>query len=210
MLDKKLGSFSYTWSLWHKDRSSGKFFFSQCVVYSVAYFTPVHLCHSVDKWGSPWLVFLHTLSIMKQWQGMVYPLLLTSLIYAGSLVLKLLLLLESWKENGGGGCSCNDIKRFFQSTLAWLLTGASNISVWRNFIVVIICSLSHLSYLSILYRNCIRHGFALFWRLYASVWFIHGDTLIPTFFFFSLCKLLLKSNNNVLLKLVFSCDFRHQ
>ncbi|VVB02320.1 unnamed protein product [Arabis nemorensis] len=69
------------------------------------------------------------------WQGVVYPLLLTSLIYAGSLVSKLLLLLESWRENGGGCSLFNDINSFVQTTPAWVLAAASNVSVWRNFVV---------------------------------------------------------------------------
>ncbi|XP_010505162.1 PREDICTED: CAAX prenyl protease 2 [Camelina sativa] len=69
------------------------------------------------------------------WQGVVYPLLLTSLIYAGSLVSKLLLLLESWKETGGGCSSINNINSFVQTIPALVVTGASNVSVWRNFIV---------------------------------------------------------------------------
>jgi prenyl protein peptidase len=72
---------------------------------------------------------------MEQWQGVVYPLLLTSLVYAGSLVLKLFTLLESWKENGGGCSSFNYIRSFFQTIPASVLTSASNVSVWRNFIV---------------------------------------------------------------------------
>lgn len=77
---------------------------------------------------------------MEQWQGVVYPLLLTSLIYAGSLVSELLLLLQSWRENDGGCSFFNDIKSFVQTIPAWVLTGASNVSVWRNLVVVINCS----------------------------------------------------------------------
>jgi prenyl protein peptidase len=50
-------------------------------------------------------------------------------------VLKLFTLLESWKENGGGCSSFNYIRSFFQTIPASVLTSASNVSVWRNFIV---------------------------------------------------------------------------
>jgi len=101
---------------------------------------------------------------MEQWQGVVYPLLLTSLVYAGSLVLKLFTLLESWKENGGGCSSFNYIRSFFQTIPASVLTSASNVSVWRNFIVVIICLPSLCAYLvnsllklhKALLANCLR------------------------------------------------------
>ncbi|CAN8285021.1 unnamed protein product [Cochlearia groenlandica] len=69
------------------------------------------------------------------WQGVVYPLLLTSLVYAGSLVLSLLLLIESWKENGGGSSSFGYIKSLVQTFPSCVLKVASDISVWRNLVV---------------------------------------------------------------------------
>ncbi|KFK36523.1 hypothetical protein AALP_AA4G135300 [Arabis alpina] len=69
------------------------------------------------------------------WQGVVYPLLLTSLVYAGSLVSKLLFILESCRENDGGCSLFNDIKSFVQTIPAWVLAAASNISFWRNLVV---------------------------------------------------------------------------
>ncbi|EOA27545.1 hypothetical protein CARUB_v10023691mg [Capsella rubella] len=85
----------------------------------------------IKSWEASPILGVYGIRTDHLWQGVVYPLLLTSLIYAGSLVLNLLLLLELWKETGGGCCSFNNIKSFFQT----VLTGASNVSVWRNFVV---------------------------------------------------------------------------
>ncbi|KAG7573812.1 CAAX prenyl protease 2 [Arabidopsis suecica] len=89
----------------------------------------------IKSWEASVILGVYGIRTDHLWQGVVYPLLLTSLIYASSLVLKLLLLLESWKENGGGCSSFNYIRSFFQTIPASVLTGASNVSVWRNFIV---------------------------------------------------------------------------
>ncbi|XP_010530508.1 PREDICTED: CAAX prenyl protease 2 isoform X2 [Tarenaya hassleriana] len=72
---------------------------------------------------------------MEQWQAIVYPLSLTSLMYAGSFVLKLLLLLKSWRENHGGCSSLYRIRSFIQTIPSQLFSFASNVSVWRNFVV---------------------------------------------------------------------------
>lgn len=69
---------------------------------------------------------------------MVFPLLLTALMYAGSLVLKALMLVSSWTEdmNYGGGFSFEYIKNVSQEAVACTRTMASNVLVWRNYIVV--------------------------------------------------------------------------
>jgi prenyl protein peptidase len=89
----------------------------------------------IKSWEASYILGVYGIRKDHLWQGVVYPLLLTSLVYAGSLVLKLFTLLESWKENGGGCSSFNYIRSFFQTIPASVLTSASNVSVWRNFIV---------------------------------------------------------------------------
>lgn len=74
----------------------------------------------------------------KQWQAVIFPLTLTSLMYAGSMTLKLSLWLDSLKEDAGsGGCisSCclvDALKAFIEH----IHVRASNILFWRNFVVV--------------------------------------------------------------------------
>lgn len=75
---------------------------------------------------------------MKQWQAVIFPLSLTSLMYAGSFILKSLSLLHSWSDyvNAGGGISFGCIKRVPQSICDWVFITASNVMAWRNFVVV--------------------------------------------------------------------------
>ncbi|KAL1224327.1 CAAX prenyl protease 2 [Cardamine amara subsp. amara] len=90
----------------------------------------------IKSWEGSFILGVYGIRRDHLWQGVVYPLLLTSLIYAGSLVLELLLFLESWKENCGGCCSSfSYIKSLVQTTSTLVLTGASNVSLWRNLIV---------------------------------------------------------------------------
>lgn len=83
---------------------------------------------------SCWIAIL----CMKQWQAVIIPLSLTSLMYAGSLVLKSLLLLDSWKDqwNHGDRMSVDSVKDILGKSVMWMQSVSSNIMVWRNFIVV--------------------------------------------------------------------------
>ncbi|KAH1137172.1 hypothetical protein GLYMA_10G071200v4 [Glycine max] len=74
---------------------------------------------------------------MKQWQAVVLPLCLTSLMYSGSMFLKCLLLLASWRQhtNSGAALSFDSCKFALQRFLDWLSAISSNILVWRNYVV---------------------------------------------------------------------------
>ncbi|KAE8661154.1 CAAX prenyl protease 2 [Hibiscus syriacus] len=71
------------------------------------------------------------------WQAMVFPLFLTSLMYAGSLMLKSMLLLNMWKERrhqyGEPLFGC--IKSTLLCFPGQVSSVASNVLFWRNFIV---------------------------------------------------------------------------
>ncbi|XP_048225919.1 CAAX prenyl protease 2 isoform X2 [Ricinus communis] len=69
------------------------------------------------------------------WQAVVFPLSLTSLMYAGSFALKLFLLVDSWKEHANGGISFDSINLLFQNFITWMFSTASNVLVWRNYVV---------------------------------------------------------------------------
>lgn len=75
---------------------------------------------------------------LKQWQAVVYPVTLTSLMYAGSLVLKSIALLASWKEqcNDGEGQPSNCTENVLQRFIGKVFSIASNVSAWRNYFVV--------------------------------------------------------------------------
>ncbi|KAL2323093.1 hypothetical protein Fmac_027472 [Flemingia macrophylla] len=71
------------------------------------------------------------------WQAVVIPLCLTSLMYAGSMFLKCLLLLASWRQrtNSGAVLSLDSCKCALQRFLDWLSAISSNVLVWRNYVV---------------------------------------------------------------------------
>ncbi|XWS66692.1 hypothetical protein CRYUN_Cryun05aG0222900 [Craigia yunnanensis] len=74
---------------------------------------------------------------MKQWQAVLFPLFLTSLMYAGSLMLKSMLLVNKWKEhrNQDGRSLLDCIKSNLLSFPGQMLFLASNVLFWRNFVV---------------------------------------------------------------------------
>lgn len=84
------------------------------------------------------LAFWNAILCMKQWQAVVFPLSLTSLMYAGSFVFKSLLLVDSWKEHmhQGEGFFFDFVKAILQNFLAGLSSTASNVLAWRNYVVV--------------------------------------------------------------------------
>ncbi|KAK9921231.1 hypothetical protein M0R45_029750 [Rubus argutus] len=71
------------------------------------------------------------------WQALVFPLSLTALMYAGSLTLKSLLLINSLREdmNCSGGLSFDYIKSISQEVVASMRSIASNVLHWRNYVV---------------------------------------------------------------------------
>lgn len=75
---------------------------------------------------------------MKQWQALVFPLSLTSLMYSGSFVLKTLSLVDSAKENmeNGGRLSLDSVKSVFDTSINEIISTASNVMAWRTYVVV--------------------------------------------------------------------------
>ncbi|XP_022868904.1 CAAX prenyl protease 2 isoform X2 [Olea europaea var. sylvestris] len=71
------------------------------------------------------------------WQALVFPLSLTSLMYTGSFVSKLLLAHSTCSEhwNNGGNLSVDCIKGILQQFICCILSMASNVSCWRNYFV---------------------------------------------------------------------------
>ncbi|KAJ4705192.1 CAAX prenyl protease 2 [Melia azedarach] len=71
------------------------------------------------------------------WQAVVFPLFLTSLMYAGSLVLKFLLLVNSRTTNlsNGGRLSFDFIKSVPQIFLGQIFSITFNVLAWRTYVV---------------------------------------------------------------------------
>ncbi|KAL5742228.1 hypothetical protein ACOSP7_028960 [Xanthoceras sorbifolium] len=83
------------------------------------------------------LVGVYGIRLDHMWQAVVFPLSLTSLMYAGSLVLKSMLLLKSWKKHtdDGGGVSLDCIKSALLTFLDYIISMASNVLAWRTYVV---------------------------------------------------------------------------
>lgn len=88
----------------------------------------------IRRWETSSLFGIYGIRLDHIWQAVVFPLSLTSLMYFGSLVLKSLMLLDSWNEHWdhGGDLSFAIIKNAFFS---WISSMASNVSAWRNYFV---------------------------------------------------------------------------
>ncbi|CAN0879519.1 CAAX prenyl protease 2 [Linum grandiflorum] len=85
---------------------------------------------------SPSLLGIYGIRMDHIWQAAVYPLSLTSLMYAGSLVVKLLEVMESWTEHTDqGGDVLDFVKDQLQDFRAWMSSSVSNVLAWRNYVV---------------------------------------------------------------------------
>ncbi|KAM0005441.1 putative Type II CAAX prenyl endopeptidase Rce1 [Helianthus debilis subsp. tardiflorus] len=74
---------------------------------------------------------------MKQWEAVVFPLCLTSLMYIGSFILKILSIWSSWAEHGDLqiDISFHGLKSGLQNLINWMVSAVYDISVWRMYIV---------------------------------------------------------------------------
>ncbi|CAN1820794.1 CAAX prenyl protease 2 [Linum perenne] len=85
---------------------------------------------------SPSLLGIYGIRLDHIWQAVVYPLSLTSLMYAGSLVLKLMLVVESWREHTEQGGHIGDFaKDQLQDFRAWMSSTITNVLAWRSYVV---------------------------------------------------------------------------
>lgn len=73
---------------------------------------------------------------MKQWHAVVFPFTLTSLVYAGSLVYKCVLLSSSWNGDESEGIPLNCLHIVLHKIYSVVISVASNIAAWRNLVVV--------------------------------------------------------------------------
>ncbi|KAL0905480.1 hypothetical protein M5K25_023904 [Dendrobium thyrsiflorum] len=94
----------------------------------------------VDRYMDiPVLLSFYGIRKDHMWQAVIFPLFLTSLLYAGSLVSKLLLLLYSWRERGDSSCCELDLCKIFavaaRSASDHALACAHNVVAWRNYVV---------------------------------------------------------------------------
>ncbi|KAM3341394.1 CAAX prenyl protease 2 isoform X1 [Capsicum galapagoense] len=89
------------------------------------------------QWDKSHLSDVYGIRLDHIWQAVIFPLTLTSLMYAGTLILKLLLLLDSAQEDreNGRSLSLDIIKNAVHEFIESISSMASNISAWRNYFV---------------------------------------------------------------------------
>ncbi|CAL9055355.1 CAAX prenyl protease 2-like isoform X1 [Musa acuminata AAA Group] len=68
------------------------------------------------------------------WQAAVFPILLTSLIYAGSFVSKSWKLVSRWKDEGRENSFCS-VGIYGRRCKDWVCAYARNVMAWRNYVV---------------------------------------------------------------------------
>ncbi|XP_059646705.1 CAAX prenyl protease 2 [Cornus florida] len=91
----------------------------------------------IKSWELSYVFGVYGIRSDHIWQAVVFPLSLTSLMYAGSLVLKSLSLLNSLNEhwNSLGDHASDCIKNVLQEFTGWMFSVASSVSAWRNYFV---------------------------------------------------------------------------
>ncbi|KAF8395380.1 hypothetical protein HHK36_019326 [Tetracentron sinense] len=90
------------------------------------------------SWEASSLFGVYGIRVDHMWHAAVFPIFLTSLLYAGSLVSKSLLLVSSWKEHKDHcrGHSFDCLKDATQRFLDQVISISSNVLAWRYYVVV--------------------------------------------------------------------------
>uniref|UniRef100_A0A2P2KD51 intramembrane prenyl-peptidase Rce1 n=1 Tax=Rhizophora mucronata TaxID=61149 RepID=A0A2P2KD51_RHIMU len=91
----------------------------------------------IRSWEASYLLGIYGIRLDHTWRAVVLPLSLTSLMYAGSFVLKSFLFVDAWREriNQGGGLSPNWIKDVLQNFLSRICSTAFSVLAWRTYVV---------------------------------------------------------------------------
>lgn len=106
-------------------------------VFSVISILVTSLVLPIRSWQASYLFGVYGIRADHIWHAVVFPLFLTSLMYAGSLLSKTLLLVNSWKEykilNEADSFVCirDALLKFFD----WTISVSSNVVAWRNYVV---------------------------------------------------------------------------
>ncbi|PKI38531.1 hypothetical protein CRG98_041096 [Punica granatum] len=91
----------------------------------------------IRSWEASTLLSIYGIRRDHIWQAVMFPLALTSLMYAGSMTLNFLLWLDSWKEDSDSG-GCFSFRCFSDALKAFIeriRSRASNVLFWRNLVV---------------------------------------------------------------------------
>ncbi|KAI4348978.1 hypothetical protein L6164_009638 [Bauhinia variegata] len=130
----------------------------------------------VRTWAVSYLPSVYGIRLDHFWQAVVFPLSLTSLMYAGSLFLKSLLLVDSWKEHGssGGGLPFDSCKNISERFLGWLSSIIFNVLAWRNYVVAPLTEelVFRACMITVLSVEDLKHLMSYFFALFSSAWHI--------------------------------------
>jgi hypothetical protein len=89
----------------------------------------------------------------------VIPLLLTSLVYAGSFVARLWVMSSSCgRDDGEVGVGCTE------KLARWMQTSLQDVMVWRNYVVVCSQSLYPLNHSFVLLNRCLGSVSEYYWK----------------------------------------------
>ncbi|WCJ34327.1 CAAX prenyl protease 2 [Euphorbia peplus] len=91
----------------------------------------------IRSWEATHILGVFGIQLDHIWQAVVLPLSLTSLMYAGTLVLKSLVSVDLCKElvSEGGGFSIDCVKHILRNFIDSMSATASDVMAWRNYIV---------------------------------------------------------------------------
>ncbi|KMT06809.1 hypothetical protein BVRB_7g159670 isoform A [Beta vulgaris subsp. vulgaris] len=88
-----------------------------------------------QSWKTAYLFTLYGIQADHVWHAVVFPFTLTSLVYAGSLVYKCVLLSSSWNGDESEGIPLNCLHIVLHKIYSVVISVASNIAAWRNLVV---------------------------------------------------------------------------
>ncbi|KAJ0949887.1 putative CPBP intramembrane metalloprotease [Helianthus annuus] len=96
-----------------------------------------HSIHEIKRWNMSYLLSAYGIRLHHTWEAVVFPLCLTSLMYIGSFILKILSIWSSWAEHGDRqiDISFHGLKSGLQNLINWMVSAVYDISVWRMYIV---------------------------------------------------------------------------
>ncbi|MFS7908987.1 putative CPBP intramembrane metalloprotease [Helianthus anomalus] len=91
----------------------------------------------IKRWNMSYLLSAYGIRLHHTWEAVVFPLCLTSLMYIGSFILKILSIWSSWAEHGDRqiDISFHGLKSGLQNLINWMVSAVYDISVWRMYIV---------------------------------------------------------------------------
>ncbi|KAM0053540.1 putative Type II CAAX prenyl endopeptidase Rce1 [Helianthus debilis subsp. tardiflorus] len=91
----------------------------------------------IKRWNMSYLLSAYGIRLHHTWEAVVFPLCLTSLMYIGSFILKILSIWSSWSEHGDRqiDISFHGLKSGLQNLINWMVSAVYDISVWRMYIV---------------------------------------------------------------------------